>query len=134
MITAPNSLNPRANIIIRPDKIFFHANGSEMVKNTLTGEAPKFNAVFSNRTGTFSNPSRAAFIKKGMLTKAIAIAIPIGCPTKLSPTVEAILPRTESLDINPKTAIPAAEWGITMGKSIIPLIILLNLKFVLAKK
>lgn len=134
IITAPNSLNPRANIMINPDKMFFQASGTEIVKNTRIGEAPRFKAVFSSRTGTFSKPSRAAFIKKGILTKAIARAIPTGCPTKLIPTTEAAFPKAESLEMNPKMAIPAAVCGITIGRSIIPLINFLNLKWDRAKK
>ena len=55
-----------------------------------------------------------------MLTKAMATAIPAGCPTKSSPTADPALPRTELRETNPNIAIPAAECGITTGRSIIP--------------
>ena len=109
IITAPNSLMPRANIRIRPETILRQANGSEMVKKTLAGEAPSVKAAFSSRTGTPEKPSRAAFTRNGRLTKAIAIAIPAGCPTKFNPIAEPICPSTESRETKPSIAIPAAE-------------------------
>lgn len=132
-MTAPNSLNPRANINIRPDNIFLHARGSDIVKNTRIGDAPKFKAVFSSFTGTFEKPSREAFIRNGMLTNDIANPIPIGCPTKFRPTIEAACPIAVSLDMNPRIAIPAAEWGIMIGRSIMPLTSFLKGKVFLAR-
>jgi len=55
-----------------------------------------------------------------MLTKAIATDIPTGLPTKFKPNSEPTFPINESLEIKPRIAIPAAEWGITIGKSMIP--------------
>ena len=126
MITAPNSLMPRANIRIKPETMLRQAKGSEMVKNTLAGEAPSVRAAFSSLTGTPINPSRAAFIRNGRLTNAMARAIPAGCPTKFSPIDDPIFPTNESRETNPSMAIPAAECGITTGKSIIPETMLFN--------
>ena len=109
MTTAPNSLIPLPNIRMKPDSILFQASGREMVKNTRIGEAPKVSAAFSSRTGTASNPSRAELIRKGILTNAIAMAMPIGCPTRFNPNEAATLPMAESLVIKPRIAIPAAE-------------------------
>ena len=121
MITmAPNSLSPLANIITKPETILRPARGTDIVKKTLADEAPRLLAVFSSLSGTDRKPSLAAFTKKGMLTNAMAAEIPIGFPTKSNPTDEAALPRNEFLDKKPNIAIPAAECGITIGKSIIP--------------
>lgn len=125
---------PRANIITKPETILRHANGSEIVKNIRVGDAPRLRAAFSSRSGTNSKPLRAEFIKKGILTKAIAMAMAKGLPTKLNPNDPAILPNTESRLIKPNMAIPAAECGITTGRSIIPVTIFFNLNFLRANK
>jgi len=133
MITAPNSLMPRANIITIPLTILRHAIGTEILKNTRDGDAPRVNATFSNRSGTAANPSRAALIKNGMLTKAMAKTIPVFVPTKLIPTDDAACPNQVSLEMHPSNAIPAAVCGITIGKSITPIITCLNLNFLRAR-
>ena len=132
--TAPNSLKPLANIITRPVTIFLFAKGSEILKKTFNGEAPRLKAAFSSRNGTASKPSRAALTKKGILTNAMAAAIPKGLPTKSIPTEDAALPAIELRDKKPSKAIPAAECGITIGKSIIPKISFLKIKFLRACK
>lgn len=132
--TAPNSLKPLANIITKPVTIFLFAKGSEILKKTFKGEAPRLKAAFSRRSGTASKPSRAALIRKGILTNAMAAAIPKGLPTKSIPTEDAALPAIELRDKKPSMAIPAAEWGITIGKSIIPKINFLKIKFLRASK
>lgn len=78
IITAPNSLIPLANIITEPEIICRMASGMDMVRNTRNGEAPRFNAAFSRRSGTPVNPSLAALRKNGRLTKAMARIIPDG--------------------------------------------------------
>lgn len=133
-MTAPNSLIPLPNIRTKPVIMLLHAIGSEMVKNVLNGDAPRLLAAFSRFTGTARNPSREALIIKGTLTKAMARAIPSGCPTMSKPMEEASFPINVSLETTPSKAIPAAECGITMGRSIIPEMIFLPGKFFLASK
>jgi len=120
MTTAPNSLMPLANIITKPVVILRHASGSDIVKKTLVWLAPRLRAAFSSLSGTAAKPSRAAFIRNGRLTKAMASAIPEGWLTRLSPNKEATFPRKPSREIKPSKAIPAAVCGSTMGRSIIP--------------
>ena len=134
MITAPNSLNPRAHIRINPDRTDRQARGRETVKKTLTGDAPNVKATFSNLSGTAANPSREALIKNGTLTNAIAKIIPAGLPMNFIPKYSAPCPNILSRDKIPKTAIPAAECGIIIGISIIPLTKLLSGKFLRASK
>lgn len=129
IITAPNSLMPLENIKIKPERTDFFAKGRLIVKNTFVFEAPKFNAAFSKFCGTLEKPSIATIIRNGMLTYAIATAIPSGESIKLIPSEPAILPIIVSLETSPSTAIPAAECGITIGILIIPSNRLLNLKF-----
>lgn len=109
IITAPNSLIPRANIITNPEMMLFHANGRLIVKNTLMEDAPRFCAACSNLTGTSLNPSRAEFIRKGKLTNAIAIIMPTGVPTMVCPKYSEDFPINESPEITLNRAIPAAE-------------------------
>ena len=45
MTTAPNSLMPRANIIINPETTERHACGSDIVKKIRDGEAPSISAA-----------------------------------------------------------------------------------------
>ena len=78
MTMAPNSLIPLAHIRMSPDRIERQASGTEIVKNTRTGVAPSVSAIFSKRSGTAANPSRAELIRKGMLTNTIASMIPAG--------------------------------------------------------
>ncbi len=108
MITAPNSLIPLANIITKPDSILRQAKGNETVKNVLTDDAPKFEAAFSRRIGTASKPERAALIKKGRLTKAIAQEIEMGVPIRSNPALAAAEPIRELREMTPKIAMPAA--------------------------
>ena len=57
MITAPNSLMPRAHIRIIPERMSRQAIGSAMVKKTRPGEAPSVRATFSSLSGTAMNPA-----------------------------------------------------------------------------
>lgn len=50
---------------------------------------------------------------------ALARAIATFEPTRFNPNEDASEPSAESRDINPSSAMPAAEWGIITGKSII---------------
>jgi hypothetical protein len=50
----------------------------------------------------------------------MAITIPAGWPIKLTPNELANCPRAESLETIPSNAMPAAVWGITTGRSIMP--------------
>ncbi len=120
MTTAPNSLIPLAHISIIPDAMPLHAIGSETVKNALDGEAPNVLAAFSSFGSTASNAWRAALIKNGIETKAIAMDIPAEVPTRPSPKMRPI---AEFLLITAKSAIPAAECGMIIGRSIIALTI-----------
>jgi hypothetical protein len=75
-------------------------------------------AASSSLLGTDEKPSLAEVIKKGTLTNAMASPIANGEPTSVNPAFDATPPSRESLEINPRIAIPAAEWGITTGISI----------------
>ncbi len=133
IITAPNSLIPRANIITKPETMLRQANGRDMEKNVRVGDAPNESDAFSSLSGTASKPIRAELIRKGTLTKAMANPMAIGLPTRLRPIESAIRPSTESRLIKPSIAIPAAECGITTGRSTIPVISFLKGNLFLAK-
>lgn len=122
IITAPNSLIPRAHIISNPESTGLQAKGKDTVKKTRKGEAPKFIAAFSSLTGTALKPSMALVIKNGTLTKAMASIIPAVLLTNPNPMLSAILPGSVFRESTDSNAIPAAEWGITIGRFIIPII------------
>ena len=108
MTTAPNSLMPRANIMMKPDTTDRHACGRETVKKMREGEAPSISAAFSVRSGTAAKPSRAALMRNGRLTKAIAIAMPAPLLTNMIPAFCAAPPRRPSRERKPSRAMPAA--------------------------
>lgn len=96
------------------------AIGSDMVRNILNGEAPSVRAACSSLTGTASNPSLAEFMRNGREIKAMANPMAKGEPMRFRPMLSANFPRRESRDMRPSIAIPAAEWGSTMGRSMNP--------------
>ena len=106
MTTAPNSLIPLAHISTIPEAIPRHASGSEIVKNTRIGLAPRVLAAFSNRGSTEAKASLAALMRNGMDTNAIAIDIPAVVPISELPNNEPI---RELRPITANRAIPAAE-------------------------
>ncbi|GAF98120.1 unnamed protein product, partial [marine sediment metagenome] len=120
--------------MIKPESTDLQASGRDIVKNTLRGDAPRVRAAFSSRSGTAVKPSLAPLIRKGRLTNAMATIIPAGLPINEKPAFSANFPVTLFLEITPSTAIPAAECGITTGKSIIPVIRRFSGKFLRANR
>ena len=116
MTTAPNSLIPRAHIRIMPERIPRQAKGNDIVKKVYEGEAPNVLAMFSILIGTEMNACLAALTRNGNETKAIATEIPATVPVNPVPRKR---PRNDCLPITVSKAIPAAECGIIIGKSII---------------
>ena len=116
MITAPNSLIPRAHIRFMPERIPRQAKGSDIVKKVYEGEAPNVLAMFSSLGGTEINACRAALTRNGNETKAMAIEIPT--VVHVSPLPRS-RPRNDCLPITVSKAMPAAECGIIIGRSMI---------------
>ncbi len=120
MTTAPNSLIPRAHIVMAPLRIPRHDSGSVICQKTCQGLAPSTRATCSSSRLTDWKASRLALISKGRLTNIIPTTIPPSLSVKNKPSSENGFPRIPCLPKTNNKAIPAAVWGIISGRSITP--------------